>query len=228
MRVSWRTEWPHWLLLLAAGLIAAVVWPVAPAQLPLHWNAFGEIDRYGNRLEGVLLLPALALGVYLLLLVLPRLDPGRANYAQFAGAYAAIRFAALALLILYYGWPLVSLVDGAGEPATPPVALLGIFLVVIGNFLGKLRPNWFVGIRTPWTLSSKRAWSKTHRLGGWLCIAVGAVVLVVGVPQPAWATLALPVLGGGLVAWALVYSYLVWRADPDKVPVAGTLPAGET
>lgn len=104
---------------------------------------------------------------------------------------------------------------------------MGALLVAIGSVLGKVRPNWFVGIRTPWTLSSKLAWTKTQRLGGWLLIAEGLIVMATGLLGGAWA------LGASLVAmvvgasWTVVYSYLVWRADPDKTAPAGTLPAEE-
>lgn len=87
MRTNWRTEWPHWAMLAAMFLLAAVTWRSAPDRLPVHWGLGGEVDRYGGRFEGLLGLPTLALGLYLLLRWLPRIDPGRANYAQFAGAY---------------------------------------------------------------------------------------------------------------------------------------------
>jgi uncharacterized membrane protein len=84
--------------------------------------------------------------------------------------------------------------------------------------MGKLRPNWFAGIRTPWTLSSRESWEKTHRLGGHVFVAIGLAIVVVGLLRAEWAvtaTLVLLLVGGlGLI----VYSYLVWRDDPNKTP----------
>lgn len=228
METNRRTEWPHWALLGAMFLAAAVTWPRAPERLPVHWGLSGEIDRYGGRFEGLVLLPITALGVYLLLRYLPRLDPGRANYALFGGAYALIRLAVLGTLAAVYGivllWAWGRPVDAAGLVPS----LVGGLLVVVGSVLGKVRPNWFVGIRTPWTLSSKLAWAKTHRLGGWLLIADGlALVIVAGVLRPAWASGAVAAVLIGSVLLLSVYSYLVWRTDPDKTPPAGTSPAEE-
>jgi uncharacterized membrane protein len=97
-------------------------------------------------------------------------------------------------------------------------------MATCGSVMGKLRPNWFVGVRTPWTLASKRVWLKTHRLGGWLFIAWGPVELLAAwlVPHASGLT---PVLALVLLAILVVYSYLVWRDDPDKLPAAGTRPA---
>jgi uncharacterized membrane protein len=224
---SW-SDIPHLVLLAAMFLAAALTWPSAPERIPVHWDLAGEVDRYGGKLEGLLGVPLVALGIYLLMRFLPRIDPGRANYALFAGAYAVLRFVVLALLAGIYG--LVHLVI-RGHPVrmgTVMPLFVGALFVVVGGLLGKIRPNWFVGIRTPWTLSSKAAWTRTHRLGGWLFLVTGLATLgaaAVG-PRAAFAVL----FTGGLVtaAVSMVYSYLVWRSDPDKIPPAGTLPADET
>jgi uncharacterized membrane protein len=222
---TWRSEWAPLSILAAMLAAAAWVWPQVPERMPVHWNLQGEIDRYGGRFEGVLLLPLVAVGIYLLLLVLPRFDPGRENYAHFRKAYSTIRIALLAFLAALYAATLTSAL-GHAVPIGPAITpLVGALLLVIGLVLGKLRPNWFVGIRTPWTLSSKRAWTRSHRLGGWLFAALGLATLGTSLIDAAAASLVL--LWGGVVlaVTVLVHSYLVWRTDPDRVPPAGTLPA---
>ena len=105
-----------------------------------------------------------------------------------------------------------------------PLAV-GLALVVTGNAMGKLRPNWLVGIRTPWTLSSRQSWTKTHRQGGWLLVVVGLLLAAAGlVGAPALFAAAFGVLIAGC-AWLLVYSYRVWRTDPERTTPAGTAPA---
>jgi uncharacterized membrane protein len=227
MKVSWRSELPLLLLLAGMFVLAAVTWSTAPAQIPVHWGLNGDVDRYGGRLEGLLMPPSLAVFVYVLMLFLPMVDPGRANYARFAGAYYAIRVSVLAVIALIYG---VIHLTIRGYPIDMPrtVGLLvgGIFFV-LGNLLGKIRPNWFVGVRTPWTLSSKLSWTHTHRVAGWVFIVGGIVVMAAGIFQTrfaAWA--AFVVMGGGIVG-TVIYSYLVWRRDPDRVPPAGTLPTND-
>lgn len=219
-----RREWPYWTILVAMFLTAAIVWPVAPEKLPVHWNAGGQIDRYAGKFEGLLLLPLIGLGVYALMLLVPRLDPGRANYARFFKAYLVIRLLPLAVFAVLYA---AGLLITFGIPVPMNLAVLlttgGMFLV-LGNYLGKIRPNWFVGIRTPWTLSSKLAWTKTHRLAGWVFMGIGLITIGAAFLPGAWSVgvfLAALLLGSLSL---LPYSYFVWRRDPDRIPPAGTSP----
>lgn len=227
MKIAWRDELPSWAVLFAMFLGAIITWPAAPEGIPVHWNIQGEVDRYGGRFEGLLGIPLLALAVYALMLVVPRFDPGRANYAQFGAAYGTLRLALLAVLAVLYGVVLLWVWGYEVQVETVVPLAVGTLFMVVGNLLGKVRPNWFVGIRTPWTLSSKRSWSKTHRMGGRVFIAVGLGFVAAGLLRTGWAAgLAFGLLAAG-VAWLMVYSYLVWREDPEKAPPAGTLPAGE-
>lgn len=227
MKPNWKTELP--LLLLVAGMfvLAAMTWSTAPDRIPVHWGMTGEVDRYGGRLEGLLAIPALAVFVYLLMLFLPRIDPGRANYARFSGAYYTVRAAVIVIFAVLYG---VTHLIIRGVPVDMPKVVglvVGAMFFLFGNLLGKIRPNWFFGVRTPWTLSSKRSWTRTHRLTGWVFIVGGIAMMAAGVLQNAVAVwLATGVFLVGL-AGATVYSYLVWRTDPDRVPPAGTLPTNE-
>jgi immunity protein, SdpI family len=222
MTTNWRRELLPLLLIGAMFLLAALSWGSAPARIPVHWTFSGHVDRWGGKLEGLLAGPLEALGIYLLTLLLPRLDPGRANYERFAGAYYAIRLSLVTLLAVLYGVQLAAMHrPGLDVAAFVPAALGGLF-IVIGNFLGKIRPNWFVGVRTPWTLSSKRSWTRTHRLAGKLFLLDGLLLLPTGF---LWPEGALAVLLGGigvLTAVVVVYSYLVWKDDPERVPPAGT------
>lgn len=225
MKPSWRTEWPHWLLLAAMFALAATTWGSAPDRIPVHWNVAGHVDRWGGRFEGLLSMPLLALGIYVLMRVLPRFDPGRANYATFAGPYATLRLAIMVVMAALYAL-LVLWVRGVRVSIAVWVPLLiGALLVVVGNLLGKVRPNWFVGIRTPWTLSSTLAWNRTHRAGGWLFVLMGVLMMLCAALRAEWALWIMLVVGGAGVLGLVVYSYVLWRRDPDKTPPAGTQPA---
>jgi immunity protein, SdpI family len=105
--------------------------------------------------------------------------------------------------------------------------LVGVLFIVLGNFLGKIRPNWFVGIRTPWTLSSQLSWDKTHRLAGWLFVLMGILFFPVAAIQTTWSLITMLVIDAVCVAWLIVYSYLVYRNDPHRTSPAGTLPSNE-
>jgi uncharacterized membrane protein len=224
VKPNWKTELP--LLALIAGMFvaAALMWPSAPERFPVHWGVSGQVDRYGGRFEGLLLEPLLALLLYLIMLFLPRLDPGRLNYERFAGAYYTIRAVVIALMAVLYA---VMLLAAKGVPIDMPrfVGLaVGAMFFILGNVLGKVRPNWFVGVRTPWTLSSKRAWVRTNRLGGWVFVFGGIALMVAGVIRtPLAMGVACAIIAAGSLG-AVIYSYFVWRSDPDRVPPAGTLP----
>ncbi|HEX3722855.1 MAG TPA: DUF1648 domain-containing protein, partial [Nitrolancea sp.] len=98
MRINWRIELPQWIIIAAMFIAAIAIWPTVPSRIPVHWNASGNVDGYGGKVEGLLLLPAIALGIYLLLLFIPRIDPGRANYIQFSGPYLIVRYTVLVLM----------------------------------------------------------------------------------------------------------------------------------
>jgi uncharacterized membrane protein len=225
MRVSWKSEAPQWALLAACLAIGLYSLVTSPDTVPVHWGIDGQVDRFGSRYE-LLALPAIGVAVYLLMLFLPRFDPGRENYARFAGAYSILRLAILGLLTGLYAVIAVASHDPAFNPMMLLGALLGVFFIVLGALMGRLRPTYFTGIRTPWTLTSERAWDATHRVGGWVFGGLGVVTLVCALGVPA---LTIFVLAGGALLGVLgltVYSYLVWRADPDRHPPFMRRPAG--
>jgi uncharacterized membrane protein len=225
MKFSWRTEWPLLLVVSAMFVAAALTWPTAPDRFPIHWSMQG-VDSYGSRFQGVFLPPFTAVGVYFLTLFLPRIDPGRANYAQFSGVYMAVRLLLLLFQAATYAMMLAVARGYELNVSTIAVLMAGALLVVLGNFMGKIRPNWFFGIRTPWTLSSKLSWDRTHRLGGWVFV-IGGVCVMASVAAPPRLTVGICVaVIMGMVVALFTYSYFVWRADPEKQPPAGTLPAG--
>jgi uncharacterized membrane protein len=228
MKTNWRIELA--LLALTALMFAAalIVWPSAPSEIPVHWNASGEVDRYGGKFEGLLLLPLMALGIYLLMRFLPNVDPLRVNYARFGGAYTAIRTGVLLLMAGIYGMVIAWVLKAPVDILRAVPLLVGALFVLFGSVLGQVKPNWFVGIRTPWTLSSGVSWARTHRLGGWLFIGLGALFAITGVFK--LGSFGLVVIGAAMVAIAVlvVYSYFVWRGDPSKQPPPGTrLPKGQ-
>jgi len=227
MKTNWRIELALLLLIALMFGAALVVWPSAPSDIPVHWNASGQVDRYGGKFEGLLLLPLMALGLYLLMRYLPNIDPGRLNYARFGGAYTAIRAGVLLLMAGIYAmviaWVLGSPVDMS---RAVPLAV-GALFVLFGSVLGQVQPNWFVGIRTPWTLSSTESWSRTHRLGGWLFVALGVLFAVTGAFKlGSFGYVAVGAATAG-IAVLVVYSYFVWKHDPAKQPPPGTPGAGQ-
>jgi uncharacterized membrane protein len=208
-------------LIVAMFAAAAVRWGSVPDRIPVHWNAAGEVDGYGGKFEGLLLVPLLAVGLYLLLLLIPRIDPARRNYAAFAGTYLLLRVSFLVYLTFLM---LVTQLSIGREESVPVGQLIfgavGVLFIVLGGAMGRIKPNWFAGIRTPWTLSSTRSWEATHRLGGRLFIGDGVATVIAAVVGGTAAIVTVAVAMIALIVVVTVYSYRVWRDDPDKVPLA--------
>ena len=186
------------------------------------------MDRYGTRAEAsfmLLFVPAIAAGIYALMRFTPRIDPGRENYENFDKAYREIRFVILAYLAVIHVTMLLIMIGMKIDIGRVDVFSLGVLLIVIGAISGKIRPNWFVGFRTPWTLTSKLSWTHSQRAAGWMSIAVGLFALPAAFLPPPWnigVVLAAIILG---TAGIVVYSYLLWRKDRERISPAGTTPA---
>jgi uncharacterized membrane protein len=230
VKISIRSEWPFWALLAAMFVASAIAWPMVPERFPLHYDLYGKVDHWGTRPEAaipLLILPAVSVVMYLFLLVLPLIDPGRANYNRFGVVYWVIRFVVLANFAVLHAVVLVSTLGHVVDVARIMLLSAGVMLLVMGSVMGKVRPNWFVGVRTPWTLSSKLSWTHSQRAGGWMFIVVGLLTLPAAFLPAPWN---IAVFLGALILGPLglvVYSYLVWRRDTDRVPPTGTTPADE-
>ena len=199
------------LMALAAAGFSAWAWARLPDRVISHWNAQGQPDGWSSRLFLAALMPALMAGLALLFLALPRIDPLRRNYELHGGTYWTI---VNVVFLVLAGIHVVTLGANMGWNVRieqwVPIAV-GILFIVIGNLMSRIRPNWFMGIRTPWTLSSEVVWRKTHRLGGYLFVAAGICIAAVAVGDPRWGVAA-AIAGAGVAAVVpIVYSYLLWR-----------------
>jgi len=227
MQTTWRREIPQLVLIFAMFSVAAAAWPFAPDRMPAHWNFAGEVDRYGGKFEGLVLLPLVAAALYLLFLLLPRIDPGRANYATFAKVYTLIRLSIIAVLAFVYACSLLAAFGYHVDMGLLVPLAIGLLFCVLGNVMGKIRPNWFVGVRTPWTLSSRESWNKTHRLAGRLFVVMGCAVGAYGFLQRGWILAVVVGMSIAMMLWVVIYSYVVWRSDPDRLRPADTSPSPE-
>jgi uncharacterized membrane protein len=227
MNFSLRRELPSLLLIVAMFGIAAWAWPRVPERIPIHWNLQGQADGWGSKLAGLLVLPLTALGVYGMMLLVGFVDPGKINYANFAKAFAVIRFSFVCLMAIMFV-ATVFAAFGFVFNMTPIIMVaVGALFLVFGNYMSKIRPNWFLGVRTPWTLSSRLSWDKTHRLAGWLFLVMAVMCFVVAARQNVWTFAAMITVDGLCIVWLFVYSYLVYLSDPHRTGPAGVSPISE-
>ena len=205
----------RWIGPVLIGLMIAfalAVYGRLPEQVPTHFGLSGEPDGWTPRFPGAFLMPVLAGGVYLLLIVLRRIDPRGANYSRFEETWwvflnvIALLMTAIHVLSLGFaiGWPI--------DMARAVTVTVGLLFVGLGNYMPRLRSNWWMGIRTPWTLESEEVWRETHRVGGWAFVAAGLLVVLAGLllePGPrAWAS---GIAFGTAIVIPLVYSYVAYR-----------------
>jgi uncharacterized membrane protein len=201
------------LVLVAAAFVATVLaWPHLPERVPLHWNVRGEVDGWGPRGLMMVLGPGAMLAELAIFALLPVLSPKRFEMESFVRTYLRIMLAAIlggayiTAVLLFAG------LTGHVDVSAALLAGVSVLLVFIGNLMGKVRRNFFIGIRTPWTLASERVWYATHRLAGKTIVATG----IASVAAALWGGLA------GIVAWiALVlagvlvpvaYSFVHYKA----------------
>lgn len=195
----------------AATVASAAIFPRLPEMAASHWNAAGQVDGYMPRFWAAFLMPLVSIGLLLLFLAIPAIDPLKANIAKFRTYYNA--FIALIIVFMLFihaitlAWNLGYDQFNIGNAIIPAVGLILIFAGVITM---KAKRNFFIGIRTPWTLSDDTVWEETHKLGGKLFIAAGIITMLsvfLG-ERGIWIMLPAALLAG-LVP--VVYSYIVWR-----------------
>jgi uncharacterized membrane protein len=202
---------------LLGAMLAAAFWVLAitppDARVAIHFDAQGIPNGWATPAAAVFLMPGLATLLWGLFKLLPKIDPRADNLARSSAAVAAIGIAVNLLLAVLQG---VILGGALGRPA--PGAHLGLVLVgglfaVIGNVMGKLRPNYSVGIRTPWTLANEHVWDRTHRFGGKVFVAGGLLLCALAATPVEMDWMGPAVVGVSLVcaAASALKSYLLWR-----------------
>ncbi|HEX7326042.1 MAG TPA: SdpI family protein [Rhodanobacteraceae bacterium] len=189
--------------------IAVWIYPHLPAQTATHWDANGNVNGWMPRFWAAAIWPLLMAGLAVMYALLPVISPRRFEIKPFARTYGIIVLATLAFLLVV---GTIALLAGAGYHVSmglvAPIAV-GALLMVIGNFMGKFRKNFFVGIRTPWTLTSDVVWERTHRLAGWLFVLAGLVWIVGGLVHASPVVLVVAALAAGFVP--AIYSYFLYR-----------------
>lgn len=180
-----KNDWLIWTIILAPYILVAYFWNQFPEQVPTHFGMDGEPDAYSSKVVGLIFFPGINILMYFLFLVLPKIDPRKKNYELFPEKYRVIRMGIHSLLsyllvvIIFY-----SLGYRFDMSLMVLYGILVLFLI-LGNLMGNIRNNFFVGIRTPWTLASEEVWTKTHRFTAklWVIATLITMVLIAIVPR---------------------------------------------
>jgi len=198
------------LALLAGGIL----WNQLPEQMASHWDANDQVNGYISKFWGVFLMPLITLGMLVLFLVLPNIDPLKANIAQFRESFNLFIVLIVTFMLYAHGLTLAwSLGYQDFKMSAAMLPFLGVLFIAVGWMLRKAKRNFFIGIRTPWTLSSDTVWDKTHQIGSVLFMASGALAIVGGFfgGTTAFWLMFIPLIGSSL--FLVVYSYILYRGE---------------
>jgi len=178
-----------------------------------HWNEADQVDGYMGKFWGTFLLPVMMIGLTLLLFAIPSIDPLKKNIAEFRGYFNVFIVLMNAFLAFVHGLTLAWNLGYTGiKMSVVILPAMGLLFILIGLFLRKAKRNYFIGIRTPWTLANDTVWEKTHRLGGILFIAAGLIsFLGILFPGKAFLLLIVPILIFTVIL--VIYSYLAYRQE---------------
>ncbi len=160
-------------LIVAVLLLTAIAYSRLPTTIPMHWNAQGEVDGWAAKRTLFVFDPAIMVGLMLLFYVLPWLSPKRFEVDSFRSTYLYIMVAVVALIACVHGLILAAALSWRIDVSRTVEGGLCLLMALLGNVLGKVRRNFYVGIRTPWTIASERVWNKTHRMAAKICFLAG-------------------------------------------------------
>ena len=211
---------PYWiiagLLTLAAWALAVWLYPSLPQRVPTHWNIEGKVDGWGDKSWATFLMPGMMIAFLILFAFLPALSPKQFEVDSFRSTYLYIMvlttglFAYMNGVILLATWQEVRAGPRFMDIGRALIGGIFLFFAFLGNVMGKVRKNFFIGIRVPWTLASDRVWNDTHRLAAWVMVAVGVIgfLLVIAGASP---IVAIGLLIGSMLI-PVVYSFIHYKS----------------
>ena len=213
-----KKRWIGLVFVLAGLIFSLVVYKDLPARIATHFDAQGHVNGWSTKLFAAFLMPvvaALALGV---MNILPYVFPRRDNFLAFEDTYWFITDLVVAFMMAMH---VVVLGRALGWPVSVPTFVLlavGAMFMILGTLLPRTRSNWFMGIRTPWTLESENVWRETHQLGGRTFMIGGAITMIAAfLPPRAQPIIAIVALGiAGFIP--VIYSYFAWRREQRGTP----------
>lgn len=202
-----------WAIVLIPLVYLALVWNRLPEQVAVHFNLQGEADGWASKSSLILVVMGTTALLNLIMLALPHIDPKR-KLTQMGSKYHQLRF----ILVVFMAALSVFLIHHALNPDIARqnihFLLIGGLFIALGNYFQAVKPNYFIGIRTPWTLESEQVWRRTHRLGGILWI-VGGILLIALALLPEWGmqqALYITVIALTVLI-PVVYSFMIYRQE---------------
>lgn len=196
--------------MLAAVLAAtAIAYPHMPEIIPTHWNVHGVADGFGHKWTLFVMTPGGILAFIALFAVLPWLSPKHFEVDTFRSTYLYIMVVIVGVLAYFHALFLWGALKGSIDMTRSITGGICLIFALLGNVLGKVRRNFYIGIRTPWTIANETVWNATHRLGGKLFFVCGLIGLVLALlAAPFWLVITVLAAGGAVPA---AYSLVLYK-----------------
>lgn len=200
------------ILIAIALVVGAVLYTQLPDPMPSHWNAAGQVDGYMPKFWGIFLLPLVTIGIMLFLLAIPQIDPLKANIDQFRGLFNAFIVVFVAYMLYVYALTLAAALGYQFNMTVMLLPAMGLLFIGIGYMMQSAKRNFFIGIRTPWTLASDKVWDETHKLGGKTFMLGGVLTFLSAFlgENGIW----LMLVGLMVAAFVpIIYSFILWKRE---------------
>ncbi|MCY8489268.1 SdpI family protein [Bacillus atrophaeus] len=186
-----------------------------PNDLVTHWGINGDADDYSSKFNAMMTFIGIMIIQYILMVIIPKIDP-KNNYKTFMRPYMAIFNTMFAVLFIIN---LITILTGLGYDLPIPYLgsfVLGAIFMVFGNFIQKVKPNFFLGIRTPWTLSNERVWKDTHRVSSKLFVLAGAIIMLTAFFPSTYKETIIFTAAIGCIILSIVSSYFIYQRQLNK------------
>ena len=199
-------------LILASFVLGAYLYPIMPERMASHWDASGSVNGYMSKLWGLFLMPVISTVLFLAFLVIPRVDPLKENIVKFRAYFDLFILLLFGFLFYIYVLSILWNLGYRFNIIQLMAPAIGLLIFYVGVLTENAKQNWFIGVRTPWTLSSVRVWNKTNRLAGKLFKAAGILAMLgAAFPEHAiWFILGPVILAG---VYPIIYSYQEYQRE---------------
>jgi uncharacterized membrane protein len=209
MKSTFKKDLILWIVIIIPAVYLASLWNILPEKVPVHWDIHGEVNRYGGKTE-LLFITLLPFLMYLLFMVIPKIDP-KNKLKNMGSKYSGLRsvmivfMSALAMVVIYTG-------KNETFPGNMMLILIGGLFTLLGNYFKTIKANYFIGIRTPWTLENETVWKETHLLGGklWFAGGIAIILSVIFLPENI-SSVVFAIITAIIIIVPVVYSYLRFR-----------------
>lgn len=203
-----------WVLILLPYIYIATIWSELPDRVPTHFNIHGEANGWSDKTTLMFIPGAFGIGLYILMLIIPFLDP-KDKIQQMGDKFYTFRFVLTLFISVLMTYILYASKEGSLKNPNVLIVILGALFAVLGNYFQIIRPNYFIGIRTPWTLESEHVWKKTHVLGGRIWMTGGILICILSfvISDNRSLMIVFGILTFILVIIPVVFSYMEFKRE---------------